>query len=102
MKDILRQIKASMDRFVHDASLSIEKGNKTATIRSQKESLELASLLEEWRKKNVSGAKTSYVIYCVDAKRLGVLTFACKESCLSFLKSIVGSSLVSVIESDCI
>jgi len=56
MNGILDQIDAMYQKFVADAQLRVNKGNKAAGVRSRKSSLELAKLMKMWRAGSVKDA----------------------------------------------
>ena len=56
MNGVLDEIDAVYQKFVADAQLCINKGNKAAGVRSRKSSLELAKLMKTWRAGSVKDA----------------------------------------------
>ena len=56
MEKTVAQIGELFAQFSKDAGLQIEKGNKTAAIRSRKASLELEKLLKQFRKESLEAS----------------------------------------------
>ncbi|KPH13318.1 histone H1 [Chryseobacterium sp. ERMR1:04] len=57
MKELLEKINAELEKFITDADLQVEKGNKAAGTRARKSTLELSKLFKNFRKISVEEAK---------------------------------------------
>ena len=57
MKELVDQIKAEYEAFVHNADAQVEKGNKAAGARARKAALNLMKLMKDFRKESVEAAK---------------------------------------------
>ncbi|AZA54492.1 histone H1 [Chryseobacterium sp. G0201] len=57
MKELLEKINVELEKFITDADLQVEKGNKAAGTRARKSALELSKLFKNFRKISVEEAK---------------------------------------------
>ena len=57
MKELLEKIAQEFETFKTDSNLQLDKGNKSAGIRSRKAALELSKLLKDFRKVSVEEGK---------------------------------------------
>ncbi len=57
MKNLVENLKTSIEAFIKDAELQVENGNKTAGQRARKVSLEIEKALKEFRKKSIEHSK---------------------------------------------
>ena len=59
LNNLLSKIKGSFYYMEQNAKSVVEKGNKSAGVRSRKESSELAALLKQWRAESIAAEKVS-------------------------------------------
>nr|WP_199156135.1 histone H1 [Pedobacter sp. ASV2] len=57
MKELLEKINIELEKFIIDADLQVEKGNKAAGTRARKAALELSKLFKDFRKMSVEEGK---------------------------------------------
>ena len=57
MKELIAKIQETFTALSEDATLQIEKGNKSAGTRARKSSLELEKLMKEFRKLSIEEGK---------------------------------------------
>ncbi len=56
MKEILEQIEQKMNDFLKDTRSQLDKGNKAAGLRARRTSLEMESLLKQFRKVSLAAS----------------------------------------------